>query len=219
MGSLAPGRPACQLQRIRMQTAERAALVESHAWIVAQFVARYQTRGNAADLAEAGLLGLCEAARRYKPAKRVQFATYAWTWVKGAVLEELRTSHVVPVSKRAALGKTLEPVRLPRFEIVAPTENRSQNANGGGNNGTYRRLVAQGLTVEPECEEVADLARRRRIARARVARLPTPDHRRVAFRALQGRSVEQIAEALEMPTGRVQYLLSEAQFHLSNEAA
>ena len=201
-----------------MQPADRAALVESHAWIVAQFVARYQARGNAADLAEAGLLGLCEAARRYKPAKRVQFATYAWTWVKGAVLEELRTSHIVPVSKRAALGKTQTPVRLPRFEVVAPGEERA-SGHGGGAGGTAKRLKAQGLTVEPDCEQIADLARRRRIARAKIAALPTADHRRVAFRALQGRSVEQIAEALEMPTGRVQYLLSEAQFHLSKEAA
>jgi RNA polymerase sigma-32 factor len=35
------------------------------------------------DFYSAGLVGLCEAARRYDPARGTTFATYAMHWIKG----------------------------------------------------------------------------------------------------------------------------------------
>lgn len=200
-----------------MTAAERAALVEAHSWIVAQFVAQYGRRANGADLEQAGLLGLCEAARRFEKGKGVQFRTYAWNWVKGAVLEEIRTAHVVPMSKRAALGKTLAPVTAPRV-VEMPWED-APDADATHYDHGRRRQIKLGLFVAADGEATADAPRRQRIARARVSGLPTPDHRRVAFRALRGRSVEQIAQALEMPPGRVVRLLGEAEAELGREAA
>jgi RNA polymerase sigma factor (sigma-70 family) len=204
---------------IRMQTKERAALVNAHAWIVAQFVARYEGRGNGADLSEAGMLGLCEAAARFRPGK-VQFATYAWNWVKGAVLEEIRLAHVVPISKRAALGKTQAPVNTPRFDDI-PEEAlkpKGQFHNDARTSKADRKIFRMGLFVEGVSELHADEPRRRRIAANRITALSSPDVRRVAFRALKGRTVEQIAQALEMPPGRVIRLLCEAQQQLASEA-
>ncbi len=195
-----------------MQSPERAALVEAHAWIVAQFVAKYEGRGNGADLSEAGMLGLCEAAARFRPGKGVQFGTYAWNWVKGAVLEEIRTAHVVPISKRAALGKTLSPVQAIRCDHIPQGDIEQDNRR------VSKQMWALGLVVVAEGESVADAPRRRRVALQRIAALSSADLRRVAFRALKGRTVEQIAKGLEMPPGRVIRLLCEAQQQLAEPA-
>lgn len=202
-----------------MNAAERAALVEAHSWIVAQFVAQYGRHANGADVEQAGLLGLCEAADRFEPGKGVQFRTYAWYWVKGAVLEEIRTAHVVALSKRAALGKTLAPVRAPTVVPYPAEEHVEAQATSRSARRPARDLVDLGLFVSGVSEASADAPRRDRVARAKISALPTPDHRRVAFRALRGRSVEQIAQALEMPHGRVVRLLGEAEAQLGRKAA
>lgn len=217
-----------------MQQTKRAALVEQHAWIVAQFVAYYSSRGNGADLAEAGLLGLCEAAQKFKLGRGVKFATYAWLYVKGCMLEELRLAHVVPVSKRAALGKTQAPVPLIRTESLTTSGQDFEGADNArpakGFENPYtddipsgkkhaRRLESWGLFIESTAEQSADAPLRRRAAIRRIRLLPTPELRRVAFRALRGRTVEQIATALEMPPGRVLRLLAEAEHQLEQEAA
>ncbi len=199
-----------------MQPADRSALVEAHAWIVSQFVAKYDGRGNGADLREAGMLGLCEAAARFSPGKGVQFGTYAWNWVKGAVLEEIRTAHVVPISKRAALGKTLTHVKAPNIDSL-PLVVDDPKATGSAHR-IRSQLFSLGLFFEGEGETRADQPRRLRLAHRRVAALSSPDVRRVAFRALKGRTVEQIAKGLEMPPGRVIRLLCEAQQQLAELA-
>lgn len=171
---------------------DRAALIEAHTWIVAQFVARYGRQAPGVDLTAAGLLGLCEAASKFQPSKGAKFATYAWTWVKGRILEEIRLAHVVPISKRAALGKTK----------TAPTPIRICGDSALG------RLSA------PEAESPREL----RLARKRIAALPTPELRRVAFRALHGKSLEQIAVSLELDTSRVARILAEAEALLEEAA-
>lgn len=204
--------PRASLASIRMNSAERAALVKAHAWIVAQFVAKYEARSNGADLSEAGFLGLCEAAARYTPG-RVRFGTYAWNWVKGAVLEEIRTAHIVPISKRAALGKTQAPVDTPRISHL-PSESGPSNDSRRVSTTMFRL----GLVVDARGEELADAPRRKRLALQKITALSSAELRRVAFRALKGRTVEQIAQALEMPPGRVVRLLCEAQQLLAAEA-
>jgi RNA polymerase sigma factor (sigma-70 family) len=176
-------------------SASREALIRDHLWIVAQFAARYHRKARGVDLTEAGLLGLCEAAKRYQPARGLKFATYAWNWVKGAILEEIRLTHIVPLSKRAALGKTKTAVAVFRF--------CSDDSLG--------RLPA------PEAPERPDPGALRE-ARRRIAALPTPEHRRVAFRALRGRSLEEIAVALELAPTRVARILAEAEALLEEAA-
>jgi RNA polymerase sigma factor FliA len=73
--------------------AERSALVEAHIpmlrAIAAEMTKRYP-RHSFHDLFGAGALGMCMAARRFRPEHGVAFAGYAWPRVKGAMLDWMR---------------------------------------------------------------------------------------------------------------------------------
>ncbi len=189
---------------------DRKALVRSHTWIVAQFVARYSHRSRGVDLEAAGLLGLCEAADRYDPLKGVKFATYAWNYVKGRMLEELRLTHLVPMSKRAALGKTAVPVAAP-IMVAIPENDVGKDRPGPREHSSFcwRNGLVQNDTAAP-----LDRRDRHREARELVRHISSRALRRVAFRALSGQSASEIAEGLGMTEPKVARLLRQLEDEL-----
>ena len=52
------------------------------------------------DLIQCGIFGLIDAIERYDPAKDVKFETYAILRIRGAVIDEMRSTDWVPRSKR-----------------------------------------------------------------------------------------------------------------------
>lgn len=170
------------------------ALVEQHLWIVDKFASTYHASAPQADLRAAGALGLCEAARRFKPRKGAAFSTYAWNWVKGYVLSELRRAHVVPVPEHMAraANRRGEPVR---GVVVFATGERLAGSTG-------------------DQEQAAESAMRSRAVHYAVEQL-APDLRHVINRTLAGRSVEQIAKGLRCTQTRVRELLEQAQAQLA----
>ncbi len=169
-----------------------ADLIESHVWIVEHFRGRYQGVGRQADLRAAGWHGLCEAAAKFDPRRGRAFSTYAWNWVKGYMLAEMRRSHVVVVPEHTARKAMSEgaPVRgvvvfgLPDFE------------------------------VEDEQERQSDRAMRLRAVRAVIAEIEDPAVRDVVSRVLRGESCEQIAAELGLTQPRVAALLEAGEREL-----
>lgn len=170
-------------------------LVEKHLWIVDRFAATYAKVAPQADLRAAGALGLCEAATRFKPRKGAAFSTYAWNWVKGYVLSELRRAHVVPVPEHTAraANKAGEPVRGVVVFAVPET--------------------GPGDVAEPDAP--VDRAMKSRALHYAVERLENRVHRHVISRTLAGRSVEQIARGMGLDEARVEALIEEAREELS----
>ncbi len=157
------------------------ALVEKHLWIVDRFAATYQKSAPHADLRAAGALGLCEAARRFRPRKGAAFSTYAWNWVKGHVLSELRRAHVVPVPEHLARAATKRGEPVKGVVVFRP-------------DGVVRETgLAPELTDEQD--DAADRAMRRRALHYAVEALPR-EQKHVVNRTLAGRTVEQIAFGL-----------------------
>lgn len=175
------------------------ALVEQHLWIVDKFASTYRASAPQADLRAAGALGLCEAARRFKPRKGAAFSTYAWNWVKGYVLSELRRAHVVPVPEHLARAASRrgEPVR----GVVVFAHPRAFDG-------------VDGSTTDAEQERAAERAMRHRTLHHAVEALDT-EHRHVVNRTLAGRSIEQIAKGMRCTQTRVTELLEEAQTQLA----
>lgn len=179
------------------------ALVEKHLWIVDRFAATYAKAAPHADLKAAGALGLVEAAQRFRPRKGAAFSTYAWNWVKGHVLSELRRAHVVPVPEHTA---------------------RAAHKRGASIRGVVKFLSAGGYMdlpeLEPEScgaaltERSVDGSMRRRAIHEAVERL-RPVHRHVVNRTLAGRTAEQIAKGMQLPVSRVDALIDEAREELS----
>jgi RNA polymerase sigma factor for flagellar operon FliA len=79
------------------------------------------------DLTGVGILGLINAAKTYDPAQGASFKTYAYTHIKGAILDELRRHDSVPRSMRDRIKKVDETTarlmeekgRIPTPEEIA----------------------------------------------------------------------------------------------------
>jgi RNA polymerase sigma factor (sigma-70 family) len=212
-----------------MRDAPLAALVEAHLWIVAHFVSRYQQQAPHADLHAAGAHGLVEAAVRFDPAQRRKFTTYAWLWVKGYVLQEVRRSHLVVVPehdvRRANAAGT--PVRcgvitgLPELNPVAWHKSGTQASPENSSQGASRKATRRGMDVlarhmadvDSDQERVTDRAMMLRALRSAVGEL-APDQRRAVTLSLEGKSAEEIARALQCPRTRVDELLAQAEAEL-----
>ena len=60
------------------------------------------------DLVSAGTVGLVKAARNFDPSHNAEFETYAYTKVKGAVLDELRGSSLLPANLSKQIRNALQ---------------------------------------------------------------------------------------------------------------
>ena len=60
------------------------------------------------DLVSAGTVGLIKAARSYDPSHQAEFKTYAYIRIKGAVLDELRGSCLLPANLSRQIREALE---------------------------------------------------------------------------------------------------------------
>jgi RNA polymerase sigma factor for flagellar operon FliA len=59
------------------------------------------------DLVSAGMVGLVKAARDYDPSFQAEFKTYAYTRIKGAILDELRNSSPLPADTHQQLRRAM----------------------------------------------------------------------------------------------------------------
>lgn len=173
------------------------ALIESNLWIVEKFARKYGPSAPQADLRSAGALGLCEAAQRFAPSMGVAFSTYAWNWVKGHVLTELRCAHVVPVPDHTARAARREGQALSRVcSFVSPDVLDPDDA---------------------EQEDESDRAMRRRALALALETLECPDQRRAVELTFAGRAVEQVAKAMGISQRAVRDLLEAAQSMLAEQ--
>ena len=80
-------------------------LVSQHATLVRrlalQLLARLPASVELDDLVQAGMIGLLDAARRYRALPEAQFETYATARIRGAMLDELRNQDWLPRSVRS----------------------------------------------------------------------------------------------------------------------
>lgn len=181
-----------------MRALPPADLIRAHTWIVEHFCAKYRKLGAKADLRAAGLHGLCEAAARFQPRRRRAFSTYAWNWVKGYMLSELRRAHVVPVPEHTA--RRAHAAGQPLRNVVLRLDPVDLESHGDPDN-------------DIEQERVSDeLMRRRAVLEA--ARELAPELRAVVRLVLGGESVPAIAKALKVKQDDVLLLLERAEREL-----
>jgi RNA polymerase sigma factor (sigma-70 family) len=177
-------------------------LVRQYAWIAEKFASRYRASAPGADLEAAGMLGLVEAAARFEPERGLRFSTYAWTWVKGAVLAELRRSHVVPVAEWTARQDKRQG-KAPRVSVVF---------------GALDEDTLPGAEDDADAPDAtSDRQMRLRGVREAAERLEDPIHRYVVGRTLDGLAAEQIAAHLGVCDERIRQHLRQAQTLLAEE--
>jgi RNA polymerase sigma factor (sigma-70 family) len=147
------------------------------------------------DLVSAGTVGLLEAAERYDPRRGVPFASYAYSRVKGAVLDELRRS---PELNRSDSGGNGD------LSLQAPVP--------GNQNLTLIEVIPDPLSPEPaagaEFGEVVEAIRC----------LPNRE-REILGLHTAGHAVSEIAERHGCSEARASQILSQARLRLERRVA
>jgi RNA polymerase sigma factor for flagellar operon FliA len=142
------------------EQSRRNELIESHLGLVrhilGKLIAQLPPGVDVENLESAATLGLVEAANKFDPERGIKFETYAYTRIRGAVLDELRRNCPLP-------QRMLERVALVRraYEGLPP------------GSGTAALAAASGLSED----ELADCLAAMRLARMSSWEAEPPDCR------------------------------------------
>lgn len=226
--------------------AQRNRLVEENLDLVQHVLAqmRAMSRPDHDDLHSAGIVGLMHAASSFDDSKGASFRTWAWTVVRGAVLDEMRRADPVSKNRRARIrrieqtrdemrGRGLaEPEDEQLAELLGTTVEQVQED---------LRALASARTVSLELDSaqrgsaalavelalaapddpLQEAARREQHARlvAAVHALPEPDCHVVTLCHLGGLQAREVAHLLEVSPARVSQILTRALEQLRRQLA
>jgi RNA polymerase sigma factor for flagellar operon FliA len=217
------------------QLAERARgneLIESHLGLVrhilGKLVAQLPPGVDVENLESAATLGLVEAANKFDPERGIKFETYAYTRIRGAVLDELRRNCPLPqhvLERVAKLRRAYEslPAGSSAAELAA--------ASGLSEDDVADCLAAMRLTRmsswdggdpldacladrgEPP-DVLAQLADEKRLLADAIEALGERERLVVTLYYLEDLRLKEIGTLLNLSESRVSRVLNAALFHL-----
>ena len=192
------------------------------------------------DLVSAGTVGLLKAARDFDAAHQVEFRTYAYIRIKGAVLDELRRASLLPSGVTRQIRAAREMCRrITQQTGSAPTDEdlarkldiSVEEVCGLFENARAQHFVSIDALEQEEpalgnilaCADVAgpdDQLERRELIEQLTKAMQELDERRLQILVLyyqQHLTMKQIAEVLEITESRVSQLHASALFSLSTK--
>lgn len=133
-------------------TTETELIIREHAPLVRRLALRMVSRLPASialdDLIQAGMIGLMDAARRYKTQFGAAFESYATTRITGAMLDELRSQDWVPRSTRAAARKVEQAIQEATRKVGYAPSDREVAECLGMSLEEYRDLLMEAQSVQ-----------------------------------------------------------------------
>ncbi|HZV04093.1 MAG TPA: sigma-70 family RNA polymerase sigma factor [Gemmataceae bacterium] len=180
------------------------------------------------NLESAGVLGLVEAAHRFDPERGAQFKTYAYTRIRGAVLDELRRNCPLPQHMLQQMAR----VRQAYEELMPPVTTQALAAATGLSEAEIAdclaairmtRLISWDEHGEPIGTRLDDpqrpdlLAEKEEQKRLLVEALNALEERErliVTLYYLEDLRLKEIGEVLRLSESRISRLLNSALFHL-----
>jgi RNA polymerase sigma factor FliA len=196
--------------------------------LVGKLMAELPPGVDADNLESAGLLGLVEAAHHFDAERGTQFKTYAYTRIRGAILDELRRNCPLPQNMLRQAAR----IRKAYDELPPPVTARAlAEATGLSEEEVADALAAIRMTRllswdehgEPIGTRLDDPQRPDRLAekeeqkRLLVAALATLEERErmiVTLYYLEDLRLKEIAAVVHLSESRISRLLSAALFHL-----
>jgi RNA polymerase sigma factor FliA len=178
--------------------AERDQLMLEHMpavrWMARRIHERLPQHVDMEDLVSAGTLGLLDAFRKFNPARKVQFRSYAQFRIRGAILDSLRTLDWSPRDLRRK-GRAVEETigRLTAQYGRAPAEPEIARAMGMGLE-EYQQLLGElkGLEIG-----TLHLERSEDSGEDELAYIPNHPEDDPLFRCLRGEMRERLATAID----------------------
>ncbi len=196
--------------------------------VVRKTVANLPDRIDLENLEAAGMLGLVEASQRYDDSRGVDFRTFAYPRVRGAVLDELRRNS--PLSKQMIqkiglirqASEQLDPpvttealseltgMSIPEIEecLHAMRTTRSQS---------YEETAIEGIKRQ-SAEEPCDLLEFKELQSLLadcIECLPEQERLVVTMYHLEDLRLREIGEVLSLSESRISRILAKAEFTLS----
>ena len=237
------GAPSTRARRAIRTDRERDALIERWTPLVHHVVARLPvalpTTLDREDLVSAGQLGLLHAAARGEPSRGAAFQTFAYTAIRGAVLDEVRRHDPVPRHRRQRLRRMDQAVtelagelgRAPTVEelgehLEVPAAQldedllhretaRTLSLDGFADGEDPLAPVAEG--VDP-ADAAAHSERVERLAAA-IGDLPEGDRDVIALYHFEGLYLKEIAALLGVTESRICQRLARATARLRQALA
>lgn len=186
------------------------------------------------DLIQAGMIGLLEAARRYRPEGGARFETYATTRIRGAMVDALRPSDWTPRSVNRRAREMTNAVRQVENRLGRAATDAEIMAEMGLDTQTYHQLVqdittsrvlsldevtddgqpaSQPVTSETPEHETAREDMQRRIARA-IHCLPEREQQILALYYDEELNLREIGQVLDVSESRVSQIHGRALVRL-----
>lgn len=196
--------------------------------LVGKMVAELPPGVDVENLESAGVLGLVEAAHRFDAERGVQFKTYAYTRIRGAVLDELRRNCPLPQQ----LLQQMAQVRQAYEMLPPPVTTDALAAATGLSEGEIADCLAairmtRWLSWEEHGEPIgtrlddpqrpdrlAEKEEQKRLLAAALAALDERARMIVTLYYLEDLRLKEIAEVLRLSESRISRLLNAALFHL-----
>lgn len=212
-------------------------------YIVGRLPIQLPSLMDAEDLMSVGVLGLIHAAKTYDPDKGASFKTYAYTSIKGSILDELRRHDTVPRSVRDKMKKVEEvTTRLVEEHGRVPTPDEIAESLGipvktlddlfvssrtamlfSLNDQEFKMNEAGGLLdALPNIDsanpaELAEQAEIKELLVKALVKLPEAERQVVFLYYNKNMLLREIGEVLQVSESRVCQILSRAHFLLNKE--
>jgi len=192
------------------------------------------------DLVSAGAVGLVKAARDFDPSHNTEFKTYAYTKVKGAILDELRGSSLLPANLNKQIRNAMQLAqKITERTGTAPTDAQLAEELGITVDKLYETFksararhfvsidgfgedtpaLGDFLTAENTANPVQQVEQAELIDKLAEAiqQLPARQRQIVLLYYQRHLTMKQIAEVFEITEPRVSQLHASALFNLSVE--
>lgn len=208
-------------------------MILDHLWLVRHIVGKLAVhlppRTDVENLESAGTLGLVEAATKFDPGRGVQFQTFAYTRIRGAVLDELRRNCPLPQQVLEQVAKVRE-----AYEQMPPgvTLEALAAATGLSVDEVSDCLVAMRLTrmlswegspklLETEMmdrqtqpDALAEQAEEKQLLTEAIESLPPRERLVVTLYYKEDLRLKEIGEVMQLSESRVSRLLSAGLFQI-----
>jgi RNA polymerase sigma factor for flagellar operon FliA len=221
-------------------TGAATTLVEEHLPLVRQVVGRIKMslppHIDSDDLHSVGVMGLIAAAQRYVPQEGRTFAGYAYTKIRGAILDELRRLDWCPRRTRAKARKLKDAIaeleqkhqraataeEIQRHLQLSPEEyaewlqesspvtfiNIDASAHDDGEGFKLHETIAD-ETIEPASAGL-ERAELWRLVADRIELLPETQRKVLALYHFEGLRLAEIAEAMNLTEARISQIHTQA---------
>ncbi len=216
----------------RAEQTRRNELIESHLGLVrhilGKLVAQLPPGVDVENLESAGTLGLVEAANKFDPERGIKFETYAYTRIRGAILDELRRNCPLPqhvlerVAKVRRAYESLPPGATPAELAAASGLNEDELADclaamrltrvasWESNDPLDARLADR---AEPP-DALAERAEQTQVLADAIESLPERERLVVTLYYKEDLRLKEIGEVLHLSESRVSRVLNGALFQL-----